>query len=287
MVDPKKIDGELAVAIGDRSLLQSRAKSLQYSIDRPMTYVYPANKKEILQQELDEVKASIANLDAEIKSLNAQYTGWTRAYLVMNSNGHIHKSTNCSTCFETTQYYWMTDLSGDNEWEIAEKAGEKACTVCYADAPSAVFLMKSQLEHPDVKRAREEREAKKAAREAKRLATGIWNLDGTPLKVKSYYDSRYTQEVKTERTASTMVVDAMVSIAEWISRLTDERYTNAPAQVAHYRENIEMILEALAVKRGTSVETERAIAQAKADKKIEQSRKATERWYAEHPEYQR
>lgn len=62
--------------------------------------------------------------------------GWHRYYLVMNTNGHVHRETNCSTCFPTTRYGWLVNLSGCNEEEMVNEYGETACTVCFPDAPS-------------------------------------------------------------------------------------------------------------------------------------------------------
>lgn len=70
---------------------------------------------------------------AEYVEAAKQYEGWTRAYLV--PKGHIHSSMHCSSCYPTTEYVWLTDLSGADESEIIEYAKEVACTVCYPDAP--------------------------------------------------------------------------------------------------------------------------------------------------------
>ena len=43
--------------------------------------------------------------------------------MVDNSNGHIHSSTGCSTCYQTTVFRWVTSLSGQTEAVLA--AAEK------------------------------------------------------------------------------------------------------------------------------------------------------------------
>src|SRR5699024_5899524 len=48
--------------------------------------------------------------------------GWNRAFLVANTNGHVHSSTSCSTCRATTQFAWMTDYSGAAEDTIVADA---------------------------------------------------------------------------------------------------------------------------------------------------------------------
>jgi hypothetical protein len=82
-----------------------------------------------------------------------------------------------------------------------------------------------------------------------------------------------------------MVVDEMVSLAGWVKKISDERYPNAQAQVDFIESNIVEILSALATKRGTSVEEQREIAQAKADKKIQANAKELLKWLAQNPQY--
>jgi hypothetical protein len=94
---------------------------------------------------------------------------WSRFFLVTNSNGHIHSSTSCSTCFATTEYVWLTDLSGRTEAETVEAYGEILCSVCFPSAPVAW----TNGESNEVKRNRAEREAAKAERAAKKVAKAL------------------------------------------------------------------------------------------------------------------
>jgi hypothetical protein len=285
MTNPVIIDTAIAEAQRERESLMFELGRNQRAIESYAERSYYADRKQEAERKVVELVGKLSENSIKIMELESLYTGWSRAFLVVNSNGHIHKSTSCSTCFDTTRFVWLTDISGKDELEIAELAGEKACTICYAHAPSTYFLRECQLEDPAVVKAREEREAAKAVREAKRLATGIWNADGSPLRIRNYIDSRYASEVKTERTAQTMVVDEMVSLAGWVKKISDERYPNAQAQVDFIESNIVEILSALATKRGTSVEEQREIAQAKADKKIQANAKELLKWLAQNPQY--
>lgn len=97
---------------------------------------------------------------------------WTRAFLVNNSNGHVHRTRACSTTYPTTQWLWLPEFSDHDEAEIVEAAGERACTVCYQSAPVEVLARPTQIFTPDEiekQRARQEREAAKAAREAAQI----------------------------------------------------------------------------------------------------------------------
>lgn len=116
--------------------------------------------------------------------------GWTRAYLVDNPDGHLHKSDNCPTLHKgnfMTRLFWITEVSGQDEAQIVEAAGEKACTVCYPSAPVNILKRPSRFEGPNMKAAREEREtraAEKAIRDAAKAEKAITNPDGTVLRGK-------------------------------------------------------------------------------------------------------
>lgn len=168
----------------------------------------------IFKNELSKVKGKIAELDV-IYNQNP----WTRAFLVINSNGHVHSSMDCSTCFSTTRYNWLVQYSNDDEKTIVEDAGQDACTVCYPSAPAEVLNRPSRIVTADkiVKaEAKAERDAKKAARIAKEKANAP-TISGEFLYIK---DGKYTQVIKTERSA----------VSEWFSQ-----YDNSQREiVTHY-----------------------------------------------------
>jgi hypothetical protein len=61
---------------------------------------------------------------------------WRRYFLVTNSNGHVHRGMDCSTCYPTTTYAWLVDLADCDETAMVEEYGTKACTICFPDAPT-------------------------------------------------------------------------------------------------------------------------------------------------------
>ncbi len=98
---------------------------------------------------------------------------WNRAYLVTNAGGHVHASTTCSTCFDSTKYEWLVAYSGADELEIVGDAGEMACTVCYPSAPSDLLNRPANLisvTRSEKQAAKVQRAAEKVEREAKRKA---------------------------------------------------------------------------------------------------------------------
>lgn len=276
MTTPVIIDTEIAEtlkAIEEKNFAIARLRS---SIAYNQKHSWLMKEVEAKEIELTKTETALAELKEKLATLKSFYTGWSRAFLVRNSNGHIHKSRDCVTCFDTTQYVWLTEMSGRDELEIAYLAGEKACTICYAHAPSSYFLRECGLEDPEVVEARRIRQARKAEIEAKRQKTGIWNPDGTPLKVFEYAFSKYKSEIKTERTAQSTVVNLMVGL---------QSLHREPREIERSTDTVETILIALAHKRGTSVEEQRALVQAKVDATIKRNKREHEKWLIAHPEY--
>lgn len=248
---PIEIDTALAELYDKKFELLTTKGHYEQSVEFAKKY-FPGNETKLAEalKRVELVNAVLGHTNRSIADIEKLYTGWTRAFLVSNANGHIHSSMSCVTCFETTRFIWLPNLSGEDRLKIAELAGESACTICYPDAPSEYFLRKCQLEDPKKVQAREEREAKKKEREAKKLVTGITNPDGTPLTIK---EGKYPETIKTERTAQTWAVDNLY----WIS--------NYPAGelLEQRKQNHEIVLAALAHKRGTSIEEQRALIQKK------------------------
>ncbi len=147
---------------------------------------------EYAQRALDAYKTAKAALSvnlAEQEPLEAEYVRrgrWTRAFLVLASNGHVHRDRACSTCFITTSYGWLPSLSGHTEAEIVDAAGADACTVCYPSAPVESLSRPRRVLHhteEEANAARAAREQAKADRAAKAAAKAIANPDGSPLSV--------------------------------------------------------------------------------------------------------
>ena len=171
--------------------------------------------------------------------------GWTRFWIVVNSNGHIHSSRSCTTCFPTTQFAWLPELSGSNDAEVVELAGESACTICFPNAPVDSRNRPSKIEEPARKAAREERERKAAEKLAKTTAKAIANPDGTEIRLTGSWGNR----IKTEAEAQRIFVNNMESF------ITDEdgRYIIPNREyVAEMKADNAILLTALAAKRGTT-----------------------------------
>ena len=199
-----KIDTELSSCYDKRWNLVSNLDSAIDSVKFYEKY-YPTSVEKIQEgiKKIEKIESEIGIVNAEIIKLNAIYNQdpWTRAFLVINSNGHVHSSMDCSTCFATTRYNWLVQYSNDDENTIVEDAGETACTICYPSAPAEVLNRPSRIVTADKiakAQAKAEREAKREAKLAKQKADA-------PTKSGEFLyftEDRYTTEIRTERTAT-------------------------------------------------------------------------------------
>jgi hypothetical protein len=282
---PVEIDTALANLYNEKFDLEMKIDSYRRSIEVYAEREYYASAKSKAEAKVRELVLEVGEVLKKKRVLEDKYTGWSRAFLVSNTNGHIHSSMDCATCFDTTRYVWLTDLSGQDRLEIAGLAGEKACSVCYPDAPSEYFARKCQLEDPAVVKAREERAEAKAVREAKRLAVGVFNPDGSAVKVRSSYGGRYLDELKTERTARIWAKDTGCWIANYHADKREGWKVEREETLANLEADFEMVLVALAFKAGVEVDVVRAEIQDKIDKQLAKNARERAKWIANNPQY--
>jgi len=115
-------------------------------------------------------KERLAELRAEARPYDAEYRrrGWHRYFLVKNSNGHVHRGMDCSTCYPTTEYGWLVHLADCDETAMVDEYGTMACTICFPDAPTL----------PGWKAA-EERDAAAEAEKAAKVCPGSGEWAGS------------------------------------------------------------------------------------------------------------
>lgn len=191
-----------------------------------------------------------ANAAAAYK-LDAEYRRrpWTRAFLaITNGKGHVHTTQDCATCnngLGRTQFDWRVEYSGAPQEQIVADAGERACTVCYPDAPVDTRNRPTKIFSADeitAAEARIQRAAKMAARDAQKLAKAI-TLDGSELRVPAN-GSHSSATFRTETAARNWVVAEIGGHSGFGYSLN---------QVG-----VDMITEALAIKHGVTIEAETA-----------------------------
>jgi hypothetical protein len=216
----------------------------------------------------------IAQLEAEKKPLVSRRNDlmniykqdpWTRAFLVINSNGHVHSSMNCNTCFDSTRYTWLVQYSNDDEATIVSDAGETACTVCYPSAPADVLNRPSVIVTADKiakAQAKAERDAKREAKIAKAKASAP-TASGDPLVI--VYPSTKWERVNGESvmvacTKRTAINTERTAVSEW---LNNAYWINAGSTNAERINELvtinTQIVEALAGKNKITVETQNEI----------------------------
>ena len=257
-----KIDTELSSWYHKRWDVSSKLDVAEDSI-RFYEKHYP-NLVEEIQKYKDKVaklNQEYAKIQAEIKKLDAIYDQdpWTRAFLVINSNGHVHSSMDCNTCFPTTRYNWLVQYSNDDEKTIVEDAGQDACTVCYPSAPAEVLNRPSRIVTADKiakAQAKAERDAKREAKIAKEKANAP-TASGEPLKIirSIYKDGKISYEwIKTERSAVTYWLNETA----WSKHSPREDYTV---------EALRLIVQNLAEKHGVSFDQQLKILENKLKKR--------------------
>lgn len=93
-----------------------------------------------------DVLHAINKVDAEAEANRAEASrleavhdehGWSRFFLVLNNNGHLHSDISNYRCSRTptTAHGWNPELSGATEEEAVAKLGPLLCTVCFPSAP--------------------------------------------------------------------------------------------------------------------------------------------------------
>jgi hypothetical protein len=210
-----KIDTELSVLHNQRWAILDKIASAKDSLKFYQKH-YPNRAEEIskYEQKIATFQDELFKVGNYILDLDAIYDQdpWTRAFLVVNNNGHVHSSLNCSTCFPTTRYQWLIQYSNDDEATIVDDAGQDACTICYPSAPAETLNRPSRIVTADKiakAQAKAEREAKKAERIAKEKA----NAPTASGEFLTYKEDKWTREIRTERSA----------ITEWYSKYDDSQ----------------------------------------------------------------
>lgn len=129
VIDTAIADAYEAVAKARQALAQAQ-KHLDWSIKN--NRVFDIEKNECVR---DSKRAAYADAVELMEVREMAYEGWSRFFLVTNTNGHIHSSMSCSTCFADTDFAWLPELSGLTEADAVAEYGEILCSVCFKSAP--------------------------------------------------------------------------------------------------------------------------------------------------------
>lgn len=203
----------------------------------------------------------IRSIDDRLAVLDNVYSehGWARFFLVVASNGHIHRATWCHTTYPTTQWAWLPHLSGLTEAEAVADQGEILCSVCYPSAPVAWTSGTSKADQA----AKAERAAAKAEREAKRAAKAL-----LPEDVKGGLDLPYVS--RNSRTGEDRVYFRnLTTLAQAKTWLTDtaEYGVAVDGRSERCQANVDAVLGAYAARTGSTPEAEWEAAKKRAAKR--------------------
>jgi hypothetical protein len=156
---PAEVDELWAQAARPLQAVHAKLAETRRSIKRYAKHHQPAPA--YLVEREAQYEAKIGRLEDELAPFEAEWSrrgGWPRAYLVTNADGHVHRSTHCSSLHPTTQIVWMPEHSGQGDDDIIAAAGHMACTICYPDAPL----------HPSFRSGLKQAEAEQKAKQASR-----------------------------------------------------------------------------------------------------------------------
>jgi hypothetical protein len=263
-----KIDTELADLYDQIWVINSEIMSYQdyTKSTQSSRYMSDADKASHIAkyaEKIDELQIKRAPLKDRVRELNKIYIldPWTRAFLVINANGHVHSSMECSTCFDTTRYNWLVQYSNDDETTIVADAGQDACTICYPSAPADILNRPSRIVTADKiakAQAKADRDAKRQAKIEKAKASAP-TASGEPLKVPSSWNNGKFDYINTERTAVSEFksnysrsLDAIVTHYFDGKPHTAESIAHQEARRANSQHICTIIAQALAGKHGVT-----------------------------------
>jgi hypothetical protein len=187
---------------------EDRLKSLKSPIEAVRRRVYGTVER--TEEEIADLLKRLVAVRAESAPYEAEYLRrpWKRYYLVTNANGHVHRGTNCNTCFWSTRYAWLIELADCDEGKMVEEYGEKACTVCFPDAPAyKAFSGPGRVDAA----AKAARAAEKGQRVAEKAAKAITAPDGSPLKVGGWH---IATKIAARNALSSAVQDSIIYRAD-------------------------------------------------------------------------
>jgi len=248
-----KNDTELKKLWNELSILRGEIKSIQRSIATGYNYnpSFDASRLENQLRQLREQYDEANNKALELEKNWADNGFWSRAFIVINHNGHIHKSMKCSTCFITTKFDFLPNYSGSDEMDIIKAAGEMACTVCYPHAPAWILNQPCTIvsEHRLYDERKEKEMAEKKAEKINKNILKNSTVDGSPLEIDDH-------TIVAEKTA----------ISEWV-QCRVENYVPSGVRVSP-EEFRHIICQSLADKHQRTFAEQEQILEEAAKKKI-------------------
>jgi hypothetical protein len=182
---PVEVDTELFRIWQELHIIRARIKAILK--DMNSKYTFGAKRGQLRYPEGDRMRAQfeghLVKYEAQVEALRAEASPfeaefsrrpWLRYYRVTNGNGHVHREMDCRTCYPTTEFAWEVELADCDEAAMVTEFGEKACTVCFPDAPALPSFNGPGRRDREAQEARAaEKAAKLAAKQAKLLVEPV------------------------------------------------------------------------------------------------------------------
>lgn len=138
IANARKVDTEVARLWAEFYAVNDQIAPINKKISNLRKYTWYTAEQKAAQTA--DFEAHIAAIVAKATPLReaaqaydaANYTGWTRFFLVK----HIHNTTHCSSFRITTRIGWLPNVSGLTEVEAVKEHGETLCTICFPSAPT-------------------------------------------------------------------------------------------------------------------------------------------------------
>jgi hypothetical protein len=249
-----------------KNSIKTNATRLKNMSPEAYNYEYYNNHTQVLANKLEQQEAVVNDILDEAVPYEAEFNrrgGWTRAFLVKNVNGHVHKTRDCSTCTTSTQFGWLTEYSGGSEETVVDDAGSSACTVCYPSAPVESLSRPSRIQDPEVVAKRSAREEARLAKLREANIKGITAPDGSVLM------DGHGFEIKSARTAEITAVQSLTYVIATKNgsymRGAEKEHLNS--YLNKEESDVKRYVEALAAKRETTYDEEYKAIEVKAQKK--------------------
>lgn len=138
-----QVDEILSHHYTEISRRSAQIQDIKDSIKYARTYKMSEGRIERYQAQIDQLQDIVDKARFNALPFDEDYAArrWNRYFLV--SGGHVHRGTNCSSCYITTQYTWLINLADCEELDMVNEYGDLACTVCFPNAPTMPAFMKS------------------------------------------------------------------------------------------------------------------------------------------------
>lgn len=161
--------GGIADAMQQMEALYGRLKYLQDGVAVGAMRQRVAEQIAEIETTLNTLRDTRDQLWERLNALQAIWYAdpWPRFFLVLNTNGHIHKTMECQTCFADTKFAWLPELAALTEEEAVAQEGAILCTICFPTAPvewTNGVGTRQRLAADERERIKAERLAKKKAK---------------------------------------------------------------------------------------------------------------------------